>query len=350
MGRATGDATAGVRRALLRWYDRNRRDLPWRDAADPYRVWLSEVMLQQTRIAVVVPAYRRFVAAFPTLESLAAAGEDDVLAQWSGLGYYSRARALHRAARELVGRGGGFPSDYTAARRLPGVGAYTAAAVLSIAYGKPHAAVDGNVVRVLSRLFRLGLPDGRGEPHATVAASLLDRRRPGDWNQAVMELGETVCTPIHPDCPACPLAFFCMAKRDGAVDRHPPARPRRAVEQVETTLLVVRNFRGEVALERGAFEYLPRMWLPILADQVGNRSADTVAEIRHAITHRSFRIRVFTREVDAAAFARLLRQAPPGAERRSFSEDELARIGRSSLLQKALAGGSGERRARGTHR
>jgi A/G-specific adenine glycosylase len=166
---------AGIRRALLRWYDANRRALPWRRDRNSYRVWVAEVMLQQTRIEVVIPAYRRFLLAFPTLAKLAAASEDEVLSLWSGLGYYSRARALHRAARLLVDSGAcRFPRDYEAARKLPGVGPYTAAAVLSIAHGLPHAAVDGNVVRVLSRLACLLRPDSKGEPHAALA----DRRAP----------------------------------------------------------------------------------------------------------------------------------------------------------------------------
>lgn len=337
IGRRSVAADVGaMRRALLNWYDRHRRDLPWRADRDPYRVWVAEVMLQQTRIAVVAPAYRRFLDAFPTVARLAAAAEDEVLAQWSGLGYYARARALHRAARQLVAAGGSFPRDYGAARALPGVGAYTAAAVLSIAYDEPHAAVDGNVARVLSRLRRLGRPDARGEPHASIASSLLDRRRPGDWNQAIMELGETVCTPAAPRCSDCPIARWCEARIAGVVDRHPPVAQRRSTERVVATMLVIRNRSGDVVLEREAFRYLPAMWLPLLAPDESARGDDAVGEIRHAITHRAFHIRVVARRAGAAEIAELLRGGE-SAERRLFSDSDLQRIGRSSLLRKALA-------------
>jgi A/G-specific adenine glycosylase len=341
--RAVAADVAALRRALLRWYDRNRRHLPWRASRDPYRVWVAEVMLQQTRVAVVAPAYERFLRVFPSLERLAAASEDDVLSHWSGLGYYARARSLHAAARQLVAAGAGFPRDYSAARRLPGVGAYTAAAVLSIAYDQPHAAVDGNVVRVLSRLRRLDRPDGRGAPHAAIAAALLEARRPGDWNQAIMELGETICTPVKPRCLACPVAAHCEARLAGVADRHPPVKWRRATEKVEATMLVVRNRRGDVALERGAFVYLPKMWLPLLEVDPAAAAGDAIGEIRHAIAHRTFRIRVIARRARDREFSALLRSADAASERRGFSEHDLGRIGRSSLLRKALAFGGAVR-------
>ncbi|MFM8410642.1 MAG: A/G-specific adenine glycosylase, partial [Alphaproteobacteria bacterium] len=274
-GRAAGSSDGGtarssardrsIRRALLRWFDERRRDLPWRRDRDPYRVWVSEVMLQQTRVDVVEPAFERFVGLFPDLRTLAAADEDAVLAAWSGLGYYRRARALHAAARRLVERGDTtFPRDPAAARELPGVGEYTTAAVLSIAWDVPLAAVDGNVVRVLSRLDRLGLPDGRGEPHREIAARLLDRSRPGDWNQALMELGQAVCRPVSPACAECPVGSACRARAEDAVDRHPPPKPRRATERRTLSLLVLHDRGGRVLLERGAFGHLRGMWLPIL--------------------------------------------------------------------------------------
>ncbi len=335
---ADGRRRVALRAALLRWYDANRRALPWRADADPYRVWVAEVMLQQTRIAVVEPVYRRFLRVFPTMLELAAAGEEEVLAAWSGLGYYRRARLLHRAARLLASEGRRFPRDYDAALTLPGVGSYTAAAVLSIAYGEAHAAVDGNVVRVLSRLRRLGLPDSRGEPHAALAAELLDRRRPGDWNQAIMELGETICTPTRPACPICPLARRCEALHSGTVGDHPPVKKRRATEKVAATMLVLRDGDGRVVLERGAFPYLPAMWLPIFdaANRERARPGDAVEEVRHAITHRAFRIRVVARTVAAV---KLSERRKGDGERRIFGPAELARVGRSSLLQKALSVG-----------
>ena len=193
-----------LRRALLAWYARHKRDLPWRQDLDPYRVWVSEIMLQQTRVAAVLEHYRLFLQAFPTLQALAQAPEERVLALWSGLGYYRRARMLHQAAKLVVSEQGGvIPCQADDLRKLPGVGRYTASAVASIAFGQPVAVVDGNVERVLTRLD--------GAPRAGAAAwkraqQLLDRRHPGDWNQAMMELGATVCTPQSPQLPALPAA------------------------------------------------------------------------------------------------------------------------------------------------
>lgn len=328
-----GLRAGAMRAALLRWYRRHARPLPWRADRDPYRVWVAETMLQQTRIAAALPVYLRFFEAFPTLRHLAAAGEEEVLARWSGLGYYARARALHRAARRLV-EGGEvtFPSDPARARALPGVGRYTAAAVLSIAYGQPHAAVDGNVARVLSRLFDLDRPDSKGEPHWTLAEDLLDRRRPGQWNEALMELGETVCTPRRPRCEVCPVAGFCEARAKGRADAWPPPRRQRPVERVPVRLWMVRDARGRLMLERGAFTHLPHLWLPPirpLGD--GAPASGTVAgRFRHPIVRRLFEVEVRCGRLCAAP------PPAPQGERRRFTDEELAQIGRSSLLAKAL--------------
>jgi A/G-specific adenine glycosylase len=331
-----------LRRALLAWYDREHRPLPWRRDRNSYRVWVAEVMLQQTRIAVVEPAYRRFLRALPTLSRLAAAAEDEVLSLWSGLGYYSRARALHRAARQLRATGRrAFPADMEEARRLPGVGAYTAAAVLSIAYDQPWAAVDGNVVRVLSRLRRLAAPDAKGEPQRSLADELLDRARPGDWNQALMELGETVCLPQAPRCPRCPLQRHCAAHRHGDIALYPEAKKRRAAENVDLDLLVLRDRAGRVLLERGRFPHLPHLWLPLFHagdNDAEFANADCAGELRHAILHRNFRVRVFTRTAGAVALQRAVLTGT--AERRIFTADQIGAIGRSSLLTKALRHGS----------
>ncbi len=325
-----------LRRALLDWYDEVRRALPWRADADPYRVWVAEVMLQQTRIAVVEPVYQSFLQAFPTQQDLAAASEDEVLSQWSGLGYYERARSLHRAAQQLSSQGAEFPREYAAARNLPGVGEYTAAAVLSIAYGEAHAAVDGNVIRVLSRLRRLGLPGSDGEPHGSVAEEMLDPVRPGDWNQAIMELGETVCLPSSPECGRCPVSRYCEAFCAGAVDRHPPTKPKPSIEKVECSMVVLRAERGRFMLERGVFPYLPKMWLPLYepGDLPDQRSEDVVREIRHAITRWSFLIRVVDRPLSEKQIRRIARGG--SGERRIFNPEQLQGIGRSSLLEKAL--------------
>jgi A/G-specific adenine glycosylase len=329
-------SSVALRSALLRWYVRNRRPLPWRRSRDSYRVWVAEVMLQQTRVEVVAPAYRRFLRAFPSLRSLAAATVDDVLAHWSGLGYYTRARALHRAATALVAREiEGFPSDYDEARALPGVGSYTAAAVLSIAYGLPYAAVDGNVVRVLSRLAGLSRPDAKGRPHSSLAARLLDRRHPGEWNQAFMELGQTVCLPKRPRCGACPIRHHCRAFIEKRVHLHPPPKPRRKVERIEISVTLMRDRTGRILLERGSFPFLPHMWLPPITIGVADDSENLVGEFRHAILHRDFRVKVFAGALSARRLARLPRSG--NVERRLFLPADLASTGRSSLLTKALA-------------
>ncbi|HEY6004891.1 MAG TPA: A/G-specific adenine glycosylase, partial [Anaeromyxobacter sp.] len=209
---------AALRRRLLAWWDAGHRKLPWRfpqRAADPYRVWLAEVMLQQTRVATVIPYYERFLERFPTLEALAAAREDDVLALWGGLGYYARGRNLAAAAREAMARHGGLPASLEALRALPGFGPYTAGAVASIAFAIPAAAVDGNVARVLARLEAV-----RGDPSGkrfraridALARELVDRERPGDLNQALMELGATLCSRRAPACRRCPMAPLCAAR------------------------------------------------------------------------------------------------------------------------------------------
>jgi A/G-specific adenine glycosylase len=222
--------------------------------------------------------------------------------------------------------------------------------VLSIAYGEPLAAVDGNVARVLARLDRLGLPDARGEPHASLASRLLARRRPGDWNQAMMELGQVICTPRAPRCEICPIREPCRAARDGAVAAHPPVKPRRAAERHAIRLAVLRDRRGEVALERGAFAHLPRMWLPLLDSprrravahdprdrRDARRGLRRAGSFRHAIAHRVFDVEVHAGVLSRAALERAVGGGRArGAERRLFTRRELGAIGRSSLLTKAI--------------
>ncbi len=217
-----------IRRRLLAWWDAGHRDLPWRfpqHGADPYRVWLAEVMLQQTQVQAAIPYFERFVRRFPDIASLAGATEDEVLALWSGLGYYARARNLLAAAREAVRRHGGLPASLETLRSLPGFGPYTAGAVASIAFAIPAAAIDGNVARVLARVFLVaGDPGSRPAEDRlrAIAEALVAPSRPGDWNQALMELGATVCGKSAPRCAACPIAALCAARRAGR------ARPRRA--------------------------------------------------------------------------------------------------------------------------
>jgi A/G-specific adenine glycosylase len=259
------------RRRLLSWFGRAQRDLPWRRGTpkkqDPYRIWLSEIMLQQTRVAAVIPYYRRFLKRFPTVAHLARARPAAVLRAWAGLGYYSRARHLHLAARKIVvSHHGKFPRDLQAALALPGIGSYTAAAVLSIAHGQPLAVLDGNVARVLARLEAR-----RGElrrPAAwrqlqTAADALLARQAPGDWNQAMMELGATVCTPRAPRCPQCPVERWCRARALGLAERLPPARRKTRAVKITVAAAVLLDPRGRTLLVRrpgGDGVIFSRLW------------------------------------------------------------------------------------------
>ncbi len=242
------------RDALIGWFARVARVMPWRVASDPYRIWLSEVMLQQTRVDQALPYYERFVAAFPDLPALAGAPLDQVLLNWEGLGYYSRARNLHAAALVMAERHGGrIPSSYMAISELPGIGPYTAAAVLSIAFGKPHAAVDGNVIRVLSRLFALAEDVGAGKTRAhlqRLADILIDPARPGDHNQALMELGATVCTPRSPRCGACPIAPWCSAHAAGTQENFPVKTKKAPTPHHHHAAGLVRNTNGEYLIFR----------------------------------------------------------------------------------------------------
>jgi A/G-specific adenine glycosylase len=219
-----GGTARSIRARLLRWYDVHRRDLPWRGERDPYRIWLSEVMLQQTRVAAASGYYQRFLRRFPTVRHLARARISSVMAAWSGLGYYRRARALHQAARQ-VAQLGQFPASAAGLRQLPGIGRYTAAAVASIAFGEAVAVVDGNVERVLRRLTGRELAR---EEQWDLAAFLLSRARPGDFNQALMELGATVCLPRQPKCLACPLVEACATRGEPA-QSSAEARHKRTV-------------------------------------------------------------------------------------------------------------------------
>jgi A/G-specific adenine glycosylase len=280
------------RRRLLRWFDREKRSLPWRGTRDPYLILVSEVMLQQTRVAVVLERYKQFIARFPTVQRLARAREQTVLAVWSGLGYYRRARALHAAARDIR-RAGAFPGSAAELAQLPGIGRYTAAAVASIAFGEPVAVVDGNVKRVLERL--LGPPRQakrptvpRDEQFWQIAGKLLDRRRPGDFNQAIMELGALVCLPGRPSCQRCPVASLC-ASRGPAVRSN--RQPRR--KAVVTYALVRKN--GNVLLQQRPPDsrLMPGMWeLPALSGSL-LVAQSPIMTLRHSITSTDYVVQVF---------------------------------------------------------
>ena len=241
-----------IRRLLLDAYDAGNRSLPWRGESDPYRIWVSEVMLQQTRVETVVPYYERWLERFPDMDSLAAADEDEVLRLWQGLGYYSRARRLQEGARVVRERySGTLPEKSEELRELPGIGEYTAGAIASIAFGEAVPAVDGNVKRVLSRLF--DLPDPTSAQFRTLAKALVDPQRPGDFNQALMELGALVCVPRSPRCEVCPLEAECLAMERGTVAERPAKRPKKTVPELEMVVLV-----AAVRDEEGGFHLLLR--------------------------------------------------------------------------------------------
>jgi A/G-specific adenine glycosylase len=278
-----------IRRALGRWYDRNKRSLPWRKSSDPYAIWISEIMLQQTRVAAVIPYYERFLKRFPHPAALADAPEEEVLTLWSGLGYYTRARNLQSAARQIVERGS-FPRTYDELRELAGVGDYTAAAVASIAFGLPHAVVDGNVRRVAARIT-----NGKGDTQE-IADLLLDRRNPSRSNQALMELGAVICLPRDPLCAECPIAKHCEARKSGTQNELPGKRAKPATIHLKRILLVIHQ-RGKILLVPSplvqGFWDLPE---PFESARIGVR----LGEFRHAITHHNYRFAVHEAAVRAA--------------------------------------------------
>lgn len=319
-----------ARAALAAWYRTAKRDLPWRRTRDPWRILVSEVMLQQTRAAVVGPYYERFVARYPTADALAAAPERELLAEWSGLGYYTRARNLQKAARE-VAAAGAFPREYEAIRALPGVGDYTAAAVASIAFGLRHAVLDGNVVRVLSRAFA-----ERGDVQSQAvrtrlkeqARRLLDPRHPGESNQALMELGATVCLPKNPQCLLCPWRDQCAARAAGIEQQLPVKGRKREPLRVQLSLCLVER-RGAVLLrQREAHSSrLAGFWdLPEERELPHATKGGSIGSFRHSITRHDYVVQV--REASVI-------RAPKGF--RWIARRELDRLPLSTMARKALA-------------
>lgn len=332
-----------TRRRLLEWYDRNRRDLPWRASRDPYAIWVSEIMLQQTRVAVVVERYKEFLTRFPSLAALAAAPEQDVLALWSGLGYYRRARMLHKAAQFVVEQlSGAMPTTAEALQQLPGIGAYTAAAIASIAHGERVAVVDGNVERVLCRTE--GWDEDRGGGGAqlkraiwNLAAQLVDPERPGDWNQSLMELGATVCVPRNPQCLVCPLVKDCATRGE---HKRQPRAPMLSREIGYA--LVVRTGRKsgrEVLLEQrpSTVSVMPGLWeLPALRDAAVPEN-EVRMTVRHAIMQVNYYVRirtVFEDDVDTMTIAGGTRRWVPLREATTMALTGLARkvLTRAHLL------------------
>ena len=322
-----------ISRLLLAWYRGGHRDLPWRRVSDPYRIWVSEVMLQQTRARVAIPYYQRFIERFPTVAALASAGEEEVLTLWSGLGYYARARNLLRAARQ-VAAAGAFPREYHDIRALPGVGDYTAAAIASMAFQLPCAVVDGNVLRVVARVENdaadIASPRTR-ERFRAVAQGWLDPRHPGLFNQALMELGATVCLPGKPRCGVCPLASLCRARESGTVLELPVKLRKTSPVRIAGALLLVRKGRRILLRQREAGA--PRMagfWdLPAPEDLPGARTGQVFGEFRHTITHHHYTFTVL-------ATAAHRPTGPAGPRFRWFDPAALTRIPLSTTARKAL--------------
>ena len=292
-------ALAELRCSLLAWYDQHRRDLPWRRTSDSYAIWISEIMLQQTRVAAVVERYEVFMRNFPTVLSLAHAAEQDVLALWSGLGYYRRARMLHEAAKAVAGEmDGKLPGTAAGLRGLPGIGPYTSAAIASIAFGEAVAVVDGNVERVVQRLAGWGSDSTAGQATLarttdSLASTLLDPHRPGDHNQAMMELGATICIPRAPLCLQCPLQRFCATQGE-----HPTAPRAKMRSEVVGYALILRLLKEipEILLYQRATELtvMPGMWeLPRLRD-TDFPDSELRMTVRHAIMQVNYSVRIRT--------------------------------------------------------
>ena len=327
---------AELRSALLAWYELNRRDLPWRRTRDPYAIWISEIMLQQTRVAAVIDRYEAFLRNFPTVKALAHAAEAEVLTLWSGLGYYRRARMLHKAAKVVaLEHHGAMPETAVALRTLPGIGAYTSAAIASIAYDEPVAVVDGNVERVVQRLAGWGTDGGSGQAGLDretekLANRLLDPARAGDFNQAMMELGATVCVPKNPRCMICPLEPNCQTRGE-----HPTPKRAQMRSQDVAYALVIRSHRAhrEVLLDQRGEEQtvMPGLWeLPSLRDtQVADDELRMA--VRHAIMQVNYYVRIRTVfEDDAEALT------VPSKRRRWVRLHDLPAIPLTGLARKVL--------------
>jgi len=338
---------APFRRALLLWYRRVGRDLPWRKNRSAWRVWVSEMMLQQTTVATVLPRYESFLRDFPSIRAMAEAPLESVLASWSGLGYYTRARNLHAATNVVMAtHGGRFPEDRKSVRALPGFGDYSTAAILSIVHGQPLAVVDGNVIRVIARLQRL---PGHAKSTAlkrevqAVADRLIDPGEPGDFNQAIMELGATVCTPTSPRCGECPVVRFCMAHRQGVVAAHPSAAPKKPMRDERWQVAIIES-KGRILMrQRPETERLmPGLWeLPAweskdddeiaallchdISPQV--RLAKRVGRARHAIMNRRMELIVHRAEMTRGT-------TPTGWT--WIKAEEVSRLPVSSMVMKAL--------------
>ena len=324
---------ARMREELLNWYHRNKRDLPWRQTTDPYAIWVSEIMLQQTRVAAVIDRYTAFLQRFPTVQSLARASEQDVLALWSGLGYYRRARMLHKAAKAVVSdHAGAMPTTSDGLRQLPGIGSYTAAAIASIAHNEPIAVVDGNVERVLSRIQGWHSHDTISEAAVRrkvdeFAQILIDPNHPGDYNQAIMELGATICTPRNPQCLVCPWAKECHTLGEHQTPRRAPMTAR----DTACALITRETETGtEILLEQrsGDNTVMPGLWELPPMEPPRSPATGLVLTVRHAIMQVNYTVRVHS--IDAGH----LQQSP--AHRIWISADQASSMALTGLARKIL--------------
>jgi A/G-specific adenine glycosylase len=326
---------AGIRKfqwELLAWFDAHARDLPWRRSSDPYRIWVSEIMLQQTRVTAVLDYYARFLGKFPTVAALAAAEEADVLAAWSGLGYYRRAKLMRQAAQVVVREHQGvLPRTAEQLRRLPGIGEYTSSAIASIAYGEPAAVVDGNVERVLLRVFPGDEKPIQAKKLRERAASLLDTERPGDFNQAMMELGAMVCLPQRPLCLHCPVQPFCVTRGE---HQGPPPKKMRNQQIAYALLCRKRSGATQVLLQRRPISasLMPGMWeLPEVAMHESDEERVELT-LRHAITVTNYRVRVLRFSEQEAAH----RWPSRGYLRKWAKSSELGNLPLTGLTRKVL--------------
>lgn len=282
--------------SLLTWYRLAKRDLPWRRSRDPYAIWVSEIMLQQTRVAAAIPYYERFLTRFPNFAALAAASESELLAHWAGLGYYYRARNLQKAARLMLEKGD-FPGSYADIRSLPGVGEYTAAAVASIGFDLPHAVLDGNVFRVISRVVNdpTDISPAAGKLHfAALADRLLDRQNPGEHNQAIMELGATVCLPRNPQCLVCPVNGLCAARAAGSQQNLPvKSKAARTLEEHRTVFWIEQQDRVLLWQREAGSRLMPGFWeLPETGQVAQPEVIAKLGSFRHSITFHNYRFDV----------------------------------------------------------
>ena len=330
---------------LLAWYQKNKRDLPWRHTRDPYKIWLCEIIMQQTRVAQGLAYYNRFVETFPTPRALAAATQDQVLKLWQGLGYYSRARNLHEAAKSMHGT---FPQTYDGVRALKGVGDYTAAAICSIAYNMPYAVVDGNVYRVLARVFGISTPidsTGGKKQFTVLAQELLDKKHPGDYNQAIMDFGAMVCTPQAPACLTCPLSKICDARKAGTQEKLPVKAQKTKVSTRYFHYIYVEQGKFTWLHQRGPGDVWQNLYeLPLVETQDGKLNlkdpqlkkwfgaacvmAVSQTPVKHVLSHRIIYAYIYKVELPPA------RKVPGGFIK--IAVKDLPKYAVSRLVQKLL--------------